>query len=962
MKLLPRAIAVVTLLALAVPGNAQILPLPDVPDDFRHIDHVLLHGTVTPPGAEIDEKRKELEAYDELVYGYPDLTESELTSVYFKDGRFAPVENPSRSYSPRPDVKIVRDAEWGVPHIYGETDAAAAFGAGFAAVEDRLPIIMALNALGRSEAFELAEHSATWLADAELARLYGYTEAEFQAMIDRLPVVYGQDGQDIVDLLDEVVAGMNAAVLQMSLNLLPVPLGVLDLGGLPGPFKTTDVVSIVSIVRALFGAGGGSELGNASTMLSLIEEFGPEQGMKFYEDFRNRANDDGIVHTTHSFPYGGVPDTIDPDSSPWPVPFASGDPGTGPSTFEELLAAVFPGGISQASAQTADLAEQSRIKYENLVLDLPGGLRLDLSRPGQLSNHIVVDGTLTHSGHPILLGGPQAGYFDPQILVENEIHGDRIHARGAGFPGMGFVVIGRNAEAAWTATAGGSDMIDTFIEVLCDPSGAEPSEQSLHYLFEGECVAMDRHTIREAADAPLDLPGRELLPDIVVERTIHGTVVARGRIGDTAVAVSRKRSTYRKELDAAICILRLNRGEVPDGETFVRDFTESMNLSTNWTFANGSEIAYVHGGLYPVRPHRTHPDLPLWGTGDFEWHTLPGLAGIARPKHAPTDTTDDVFLSDVAPEGVVSLHPHELTPERHYVVSWNNRPAPDWSASDANWGFSSLYRAELLEDLMLAEVDAGRAITPVSLVQLMEHAGLSDLRGSHVLPEALAIVKQAENIGEREAQMIATLEAWVEDWTDFRDARGPLRRDGDRDGAYDHAEAIGILDAWWDPMIHAIFDPGLGGRDVSTASRQAFHNAPGLMGSAFQGGFYGQVRTDLAMVLGAPLASPTSQIYCGSTGPGVDGTLQACANALLASLESIDPSPTLALTERILFLPTAALSMHWVNRPTTQVLAMFSTVADPLPEPRGVALLAAGGALLLLARCWRARVRRRGVH
>src|SRR4029453_15680307 len=134
------------------------------------------------------------------------------------------------------------------------------------------------------------------------------------------------------------------------------------------------------------------------------------------------------------------------------------------------------------------------------------------------------------------------------------------------------------------------------------------------------------------------------------------------------------------------------------------------------------------------------------------------------------------------------------------------------------------------------------------------------------------------------------LQAWVAGWTDFAHARGPLRRDGDRDGEYDQAQAAGIMAAWGDPMIHAIFDPGLDGRDVSTVSLQAFHNAPGSGGSAFQGGFYGQVRADLARVLGHPIQSPTSQIYCGSTGVGVDGDLVSCANALAASLEAIAPS------------------------------------------------------------------------
>ena len=110
-----------------------------------------------------------------------------------------------------------------------------------------------------------------------------------------------------------------------------------------------------------------------------------------------------------------------------------------------------------------------------------------------------------------------------------------------------------------------------------------------------------------------------------------------------------------------------------------------------------------------------------------------------------------------------------------------------------------------------------------------------------------------------------------------------------------------------------------------------------------------RVHADLARVLGHPIQSPTSQIYCGSTGVGVDGGLVSCANALAASLEAISPSNASASSERILFLPTAALSMHWVNRPTTQGLSMF-------PEPSRALLLGSGIVLVgLLARLRRRR-------
>src|SRR5262249_32289683 len=136
---------------------------------------------------------------------------------------------------------------------------------------------------------------------------------------------------------------------------------------------------------------------------------------------------------------------------------------------------------------------------------------------------------------------------------------------------------------------------------------------------------------------------------------------------------------------------------------------------------------------------------------------------------------------------------------------------------------------------------------------------------------------------------------------------------------------------------------------VSTVSVLGFHNAPGSGGSAFQDGFYGQVHADLARVLGQPIQSPTSQIYCGSSGVGADGDLVSCANALVASLAGIRPSNASASSERILFLPTAALSMHWVNRPTTQGLAMF-------PEPSAPLMLGAG--VVLVATLARRRLRR----
>jgi acyl-homoserine lactone acylase PvdQ len=929
------AAALTLFLLLPLTAGAQTPELPeslDAPGGLEHpdaehldparldaIDDAQIHGTVTPPGTDLRNATAEIAAYDDLVQGYPDLTEEELRERYFKDRRFGAVEDAQRSYQPREGVRVFRTGDWGEPVIFGDTDEDLAFGAGFVAAEDRLVIMELLRALGRAEAFELLGTTPAWLADAEITRLYGYTEEELQDQIDRLPAEYGQEGEEIVEMGRAYVDGINEYLAAGARGEVPLPAGLSDLGvDVPAPWQETDIVAVVSIVRALFGAAGGSELSNAAHLADLVDEFGVEQGTAMYEDFRNRVDEDGPVHTEGSFPYN-LPDheSIDPDANV----LAPIEATPGVQVLLEDLFSSFDGDAGLAATQLGQLAADAEIRWEDLVLEA-GGARVDLSDPGGMSNYLVADGQLSATGHPILLGGPQAAYFSPQILMDYELHSPTISARGTGFPGLSLlVVMGRTGEYAWTPTAGGSDMIDSYVVELCEPDGSDPSQRSYHYLYEDECLEMDRRVIRSLdEDAPADLPGRDQLADIYAERTVHGPVVARGEVGDTPVAVARKRSTYLRELDPAISILKMNRGEAATGDDFVDIFVESHNLSTNWAYANRDEIAYVHGGLYPVRPPEVHPDFPVWGDGRFEWER-------------DADGEDRWLDRDATP--------HEVAPERGYLVSWNNRVASDWGSADSQRGFGSVYRGDLLDD-PLSEAEPG-SLDLVTMTQIMQQAGLTDLRGYAVAPLALRVMEASDAPGPREQRMVELLEDWIAD--------GALRRDADGDGTYEHEAAIAVMDAWWEPKIRAVFDPVVG--DAARIPHP-FDNEPGPVGSAYQGGFYSYLWTDLAMLLGDEVASPTSRTYCGGD-PDTPGSLEACAQALWDALEEAgdelsggdatlagdepDDWGTDAEAERIRFLPAAVLSMHWVNRPTAQQLAMFGHHDEapddsPGPPPR----------------------------
>ena len=83
---------------------------------------------------------------------------------------------------------------------------------------------------------------------------------------------------------------------------------------------------------------------------------------------------------------------------------------------------------------------------------------------------------------------------------------------------------------------------------------------------------------------------------------------------------------------------------------------------------------------------------------------------------------------------------------------------------------------------------------------------------------------------------------------------GAHRIDRDKDGRYDDAEAIKIMDAWWPGMVSAMFKPVMGAPLLDQLRQtHEIDNAPnnhgGHLGSAYQTGFYGYVKKDLQRVL-----------------------------------------------------------------------------------------------------------------
>jgi hypothetical protein len=154
----------------------------------------------------------QLGQYSGLLYGYPSLTNARLDR-YFNDESFGVLpQDVIRTETPGEGVTIYRD-QHDVPHIYGDTDRAAAFGAGYAQAEDRLFLMDVLrhygagtlaSFLGASCEFEQMDHDQLLLAP--------YTQEQAQRQVDLLPQRYGARGALAKSMIDAYVDGVNAYI------------------------------------------------------------------------------------------------------------------------------------------------------------------------------------------------------------------------------------------------------------------------------------------------------------------------------------------------------------------------------------------------------------------------------------------------------------------------------------------------------------------------------------------------------------------------------------------------------------------------------------------------------------------------------------------------------------------------------------------------------------------------------
>ncbi|MCW2600834.1 MAG: hypothetical protein JWM02_2663 [Frankiales bacterium] len=905
-----------TLVSLGVTRAPALVSTPGDPKG------VLTTATPTAPAHFADQ----LEMYDALGKVAPGgLTASSLTA-YYKDARLGVADaDVVSTQTPRPGVTIKRD-RFGVPHIKGVTDADVAFGAGYANIQDRMFLTDVLRHTGAARMAEFVGPSpANVRMDAAQLRIAAYTPAQASAQIAAVTQRYGAEGQKLLDQLDAMLAGMNAAQAALCPASVPLPIpGTTGVGfgpdcpveyaalqKPPTPYTRADIVYIASLVGGIFGKGGGGELANAAWFQKLRAQYGDATARKVFDDLREKNDPEAPTSSPDTQVYGGG--GIDPSLPGVALPDAT--PG-----------ATAPGTGSDAGGSSLPIP----LPAKGSVVDGPfGPIDLGLTSHG-MSNALLVDAKHSADGHPTVVFGPQTGYYTPQLLVEQDLDGPTIKARGVSFAGTNLVVeLGHGVDYAWSATSASNDIVDTVIERLCNVDGSAPTVQSTAYLVGSSCRPMESYTHTETAFTNVGSTAPPETLNFRVLKTRHGIVQERTTVGGKPVAVVMARTTYGHEVDSAVGFARLaDPSYVRDAATFQKA-AEGIDYTFNWFYTDDRDISYYSSGLLPARAGGFDRDLPRWGDPAYDDH-----------GYLP-----------------FSAHPRVTNPPTGYLVSWNNKTAPGFSAADNQWGYGAVYRSLALEDRVKSRIAGGRKVSRPELVEAMIDGGTVDVRAAYLLPSLLAVLGTPTD--PQEAKAVALLRAWL--------ASGAHRVDRARTGSYPHQAAIALFDAWWDPAGAGVSGSRPLAKDVLRGTLGTLVDAlpQGLddhprqgIGSSWNGvAWYGYVSKDLRQVLGAPVRGRYSRTYCGK------GVRATCRADLLASLHAAGSAALTAQGKRDLaaltydkkldFIrsSTAGLvgvrGIDWQNRPTFQQVVTFTDHRSrgTAPDPVAASSVSLSGAL-----------------
>jgi acyl-homoserine lactone acylase PvdQ len=759
-----------------------------------------------PPGADT-----QAHMYDALTPLFDQVTNTNLIQD-FKSERFGiDTAGPGTNESvPYPGVALIRD-KFNVPHVNASSHDGGIWAAGWIAAEDRGLLLQQARYNARVAAIDAPGLSAlSLIVGLRSFTPSAQTEAEVAKQTQALKRA-GPEGLAVLHDIDTFISGIN---------------DYLDIHSpSTAPWTRNDVYALNALKGQFVGEGGGDEARRSQFLAGLQQRLGRYRGKSVFDDLRQFKNPESPTTVDGRFDYGHLPSRPKGNAI-----------------------------LDQGSFHATPAAANSVLPNQTLP------------ERTKASNTLMIDADHSKTGHPLMVGGPQIGYFYPGLTYEIDMHAPGLQWRGAtSAPFPGYMLIGRGPDFATTLTSSSGDIIDQYAETLC--GGSEEK-----YLYRGQCRAMRHFHAGTLNGEPVDFL-----------TTVHGPVEGYATVHGRKVAISSKRSSYGKDVLDQLLFRRLSNGQVHDPGSFFKAAARTPQTFNSF-YIDSKHVAEYTSGKLPLRPRSVDPGLPTVGTGQFEWQG---------------------FLSD-------RKHIHGVDPRGGTMVNWNNISAHGFGAADDNWGGNgSVARVDLL-NRNLQRLERHGKWTLASVASAMNAAATQDVRAIDTVPLLQRLLQRSQAPNRQTAQMVSLLIAWRE--------HGGSRLDRDLDGKIDDPGAA-IMDVAWPKIADAFMKSKLGPQlDELDSLFSRFDQPPGGQ----YDGWYQYFDRDIRHLLGLPVAKPLNQSYCGGGDLGrcrqvVWNQLQATASALTAEQGTSNPAAWRAdaTAERIHFAPgILPTTMRYTNRPS----------------------------------------------
>ncbi len=432
--------------------------------------------------------------------------------------------------APRSGVRIDWDA-YGVPHISARSDEDAFFGLGFATAKDRL--------------FQL--HYNRIAIQGRTAEFFGPGEVGGNVKQDRIArqIGWARHAQKVVATLDRRTRGLlaayadgvNAYALRPGARLHPL----FGVHGVPVQrWQPEDCIAVWLRLGRHFSGFANNEAERRHTLEDLIA-LGVER-----EEILSEILGDAMCVDRH--------------------------------------AVVKQEDVSTAKQRSmAEFAQRMGVPQH---LGCTQGVYVP-----KFSQALAVSGQRTTSGRAVLLGEPRVNVYFPNMFYEWHVKGETFDVRGVGVAGSPNLLVGSNANVAWSPTAMGLDQADLF-KLEVDATG-HPGQ----YLVDGRWLpyAVDESEL-------ILVKGGATVVEIYRETTwgpvVRGPVIKDVRPGE--VYAVKAVPLANPERDALVGFLNMYRAT--DLSQFARALDGWTWPSANVVFAaSDGGIGYAAVGDAPIR-------------------------------------------------------------------------------------------------------------------------------------------------------------------------------------------------------------------------------------------------------------------------------------------------------------------------------------------------------------------------